>query len=93
MGNKISNRTIRFIVAYIGSLISIFAIFLTTMLVHFQDVDSEYLSYATLRMMVISIAPGIFGIITSRLGGISVFLIGVVTGPLVAALFVVTTIK
>jgi hypothetical protein len=93
MDNKILNRTVRFIIAYVGSLISILAIFLATMIVHYQDIDYEYLIYAALRMLVISIAPGILGIIASRLGKILVFLIGVVTGPLVAAVFIATTLK
>ena len=93
MNKDVSSCIGRFIFAYIGSLISLFTFFLTTMLVHNRGIDYEYLSYATLRMLVISIVPGILGVITSKLGKIWILFIGVFTGPLVAAVFINIAIK
>ena len=77
-----------FLLAYMASMIPLFGIFLATMLLHYQRIDFEYLVYALYHILIISIVPGVFGIVLHRNKFIIKALIGLIVGVLIAALFV-----
>jgi hypothetical protein len=86
------NIALSFIVAYMGSIVSVFGIFLITMLVQYRQLDPAYLESALPRILMLSIVPGVLGILLSKRRKIAHFMIGVLVGPLIGAVYVVLKI-
>ncbi|WP_369159439.1 hypothetical protein [Candidatus Thiodiazotropha sp. LNASS1] len=83
-----NTHAVSFIFAYIGSLVSVLGIFLLTMFVHYQHLDSVYLKYASIRILIISVVPGILGAMMYKRSKITQFLIGMVIGPIIGVIHI-----
>lgn len=88
MYNNTRDFMTKFFIVYAGSVVSMLGIFLTTMLVHYQRLDPEYLEYALIRILILSALSGVLCIGLHKRGCLFLFVSGVITGPLVGAVYV-----
>lgn len=63
-------------------------IFLSTMFIHFQKFDSEYFYYGLIRILFIAIVSGLISAILHKHGNKIKFLLGVVSGPIIALVMI-----
>ncbi len=82
------NIALSFFVPYAGSVVSVFGIFLATMFVQYRQLDPAFLEFAIPRLLMISIVPGVIGILLGKRSKITHFAIGVLLGPLIGAVYV-----
>ncbi len=78
-----------FFVSYFSAALSMFIIFLATMLVHYNmKIDFSYLGYATSHMAWLAIPSGLLGALIYKKHLVLKGLAGIILGLLTAALFV-----
>ena len=86
-------KHVAFLVAYLASFIILLIIFLAAMYTQDRFLDVEYLKYAVVRMIGVSVIPGFLGVTFARSSYVVIGLIGLFSGPLVSYFLIVTFAK
>jgi hypothetical protein len=77
-----------FLAAYFVAVLSMLAIFYTTMKVHYSELDLNYLRYALGHMVWLAVPAGVLGAIMHKKHLLTKVIISMIVGPLSAAVFI-----
>ncbi|OQW79876.1 MAG: hypothetical protein BVN35_00375 [Proteobacteria bacterium ST_bin11] len=83
-------KHVAFFVAYVASFFILLIIFLAAMYTQDRFLDVEYLKYTVVRMIGVSLIPGILGAIFARSSYVVIGLFGLLSGPLISYFLIVT---
>jgi hypothetical protein len=77
-----------FWIVYLVSVLCLLSMFVYTMFLHNEAADYEYLAYATIHILLVSVVPALIGGVLKPRSLLMKILVGVISAPLIAAIYI-----